>query len=399
MPPNFRDPANLRNHIAHTMDFYHPRAIDPAGGFFHFFRDDGTVYDAQTRHLVSSTRFVVNFSRCAVAFKRPDFLDAARHGLVFLQTRHLQPQTGGFAWLLRDGEVVDGTNHGYGLAFVLLAAAEAIRAGIADARPLLDHALALLEQRFDLPSTALIADEWNADFSICSPYRGQNANMHLCEALIAVHQATGDARHLQRAIAITETVTGTLAAQGDGFVWEHYDEHWRIDWNFNRNDPKHLFRPWGFQPGHQIEWAKLLLTLHVLRPTPAWVARAQSLFDRSMEIAWDSEHGGIFYGFAPDGSICDDDKYFWVQAEAIACAARLAEATGESKYWDQYNQLWQYAWTHFVDHKHGAWYRILDRRNTKYSDEKSPAGKVDYHTVGATLEAIDVLERLTKGRV
>lgn len=46
--------------MRHTLDFYRPRAIDASGGLFHFFRDDGTVYDAHTRHLVSSTRFVFN---------------------------------------------------------------------------------------------------------------------------------------------------------------------------------------------------------------------------------------------------------------------------------------------------------------------------------------------------
>lgn len=55
--PDFRSRSFLLDHIRHTMAFYHPRAIDPQGGFFHFFRDDGSVYDTKTRHLVSSARF------------------------------------------------------------------------------------------------------------------------------------------------------------------------------------------------------------------------------------------------------------------------------------------------------------------------------------------------------
>ncbi|MGE5864194.1 MAG: flagellar biosynthetic protein FliR, partial [Rhizobacter sp.] len=43
---DFRSEAFLREHIRHTMAFYHPRCIDPAGGFFHYFKDDGRVYDA-----------------------------------------------------------------------------------------------------------------------------------------------------------------------------------------------------------------------------------------------------------------------------------------------------------------------------------------------------------------
>src|SRR5699024_5783426 len=107
------------------------------------------------------------------------------------------------------------------------------------------------------------------------------------------------------------------------------------------------------------------------------------LFDTAVARSWDAERGGLCYGFAPDGGICDDDKYFWVQAETLAAAALLAGRTGEDTYWQWYDRIWAYAWRHLVDHHHGGWYRILDADNRKYSDEKSPAGKTGYHPMGA----------------
>jgi mannose/cellobiose epimerase-like protein (N-acyl-D-glucosamine 2-epimerase family) len=59
--------------------------------------------------------------------------------------------------------------------------------------------------------------------------------------------------------------------------------------------------------------------------------------------------------------------------------------------WATYDRLWAYAWTHFVDLEHGAWWRILSADNLKLSDEKSPAGKVDYHTMGACHDVLDTL--------
>ena len=76
-----------------------------------------------------------------------------------------------------------------------------------------------------------------------------------------------------------------------------------------------------------------------------------------------------------------------MQAEALAAAALLAKRTGDDKYWQWYERIGDYSWKHFVDHRHGAWYRILSRDNRKYSNEKSPAGKTDYHTMGACYEA------------
>ena len=45
-----------------------------------------------------------------------------------------------------------------------------------------------------------------------------------------------------------------------------------------------------------------------------------------------------------------------------------------------------------VDHEHGAWFRILTRDNRKYDDLKSPAGKTDYHTMGACYEVLRAQE-------
>jgi len=417
-PPHddFRSEAFLRDHIRRTMAFYHPRCIDPAGGFFHYFKDDGRVYDASHRHLVSSTRFIFNYATALKEFADADpalldeYRQAVRHGLAYLREKHLDPQSGGYFWTLRDGAPEDDTQHCYGAAFVLLAYAIALEAGFEEARPWIDAHWDLLERRYWEPEAGLYRDEATRDWRF-GDYRGQNANMHMCEAMLAAYEATHDRKFLDRALQLADHMTRRQAAQCDGLVWEHYDVHWRVDTDYHRDDPKHLFRPWGFQPGHQTEWAKLLLILdgHLRdagRPADWLVPRAAELFDRAVDASWDREFGGLVYGFAPeslrqdiagpslpDGKhfVCDDDKYFWVQAESIATAARLAIATGEERYWQWYDRLWDYAWTHMIDHRHGAWYRILDRENRKYDDEKSPAGKTDYHTMGACHDVLAVL--------
>ncbi len=391
MSADFRSRDFLLDHIRHTMAFYHPRAIDPAGGFYHFYRDDGSVYDREQRHLVSSTRFIFNYAMAYRQFGDPAYLAAERHGLRFLRERHRQADTGGYAWLLQDGQVADGTNHCYGLAFVLLAYAHAVMAGVAEARPWLDETYALMEQRFWQPRHGLYADEASADWSTLSPYRGQNANMHSCEALLAAYEATGEAPYLARAYQLADHITRRQAALAGGLIWEHYHADWSVDWDYNRDDKSNIFRPWGYQPGHLTEWAKLLLILERHRPTPWLAGRAVELFDAAMRHAWDREHDGLHYGFGPDGSICDGDKYFWVQAESLAAAALLARRTGEARFWYDYERLWDYSWRYLVDHRHGAWYRILSPDNHKLGDEKSPAGKTDYHTMGACYEVLNAL--------
>lgn len=396
--PDFRSPEFLLGHIRHTLAFYEGRCLDPSGGFFHFFKDDGTVYDRRTRHLVSSTRFVFNHAMAYRRFGGAQRQQAVRHGLAFLHTAHQQPQ-GGFAWQIdwHEGRatVQDGTNHCYGLAFVLLAHAHALMAGVEEARAGLEATRDLMDQRFWEPANGLFADEATPDWQL-SAYRGQNANMHACEAMMAAFEATRDQRFLQRALTLAESVTGRLAGLADGLVWEHYrsgpDGAWSVDWDYNRDDKTNIFRPWGYQTGHLTEWAKLLMQLEHWLPEaqrPAWLLpRARHFFDTAMDRGWDDAHGGLVYGFGPDGTVCDGDKYFWVQAESFAAAALLAVRSGDARYWQWYERIWAYAWQHFVDHAHGAWYRILAPDNRKISDEKSPAGKTDYHTMGACYDVL-----------
>jgi mannose/cellobiose epimerase-like protein (N-acyl-D-glucosamine 2-epimerase family) len=317
------------------------------------------------------------------------------HGTDFLRRAHRDPATEGYRWQLRweddRAAALDATNHCYGLAFVLLANAHAVLAGMDGARAHLAETFGLMERRFWEPAAGLYADEASPDWAALSPYRGQNANMHACEAMLAAWEATGDARYLDRAETLARNVTVRQAALAGGVPWEHHHPDWSVDWDYNRHDRTNIFRPWGHQPGHLMEWAKQLVQLERHRPAAWLLPRAVSLFDTALARAWDARYGGVVYGFAPDGSWCDDDKYFWVQAESLAAAALLGARTGEERYWQWYDRLWAYAWTHFVDHEHGAWYRILTRDNRKYSDEKSPAAKVDYHTLGACWEVLKVV--------
>ena len=290
-------------------------------------------------------------------------------------------------------------------------------AGVEEARAGLETCFALMETRFWEPAHGLYADEASADWQTLSPYRGQNANMHMCEAMLAAFEASGERRYLERALQLADNMTRRQAAKAGGLVWEHYDADWNVDWHYNLDNPKHLFRPWGFQPGHQTEWAKLLLILDRHVEADWLLPTARHLFDDAVAHSWDATRGGLYYGFAPAGlqqaleearaakatpvdgrdlaagpaDICDDDKYFWVQAESLAAAALLAGRTGDDAYWQWYERLWAYAWQHMVDHRYGAWFRILDADNRRYDDEKSPAGKTDYHTMGACHEVLNVV--------
>ncbi|NGY05853.1 AGE family epimerase/isomerase [Solimonas terrae] len=385
-----RSPAFLRHYLGQLISFYHPRCLDPRGGYFQFFRRDGSVFEPQMRHLVSSARIAVNYAFAYRQSGSPEHRAAIAHGIDYLRAAHRNARTGGYAWLLRDGEVVDATNHCYGLAFVMLAYAKAAQSGFHEARTYVDETWEILEARFWEPRHGLYADEASADWTL-SPYRGQNANMHLCEAFIAAFEATGVSRFLDRAALLADHMVNRQAALCGGQVWEHYDTDWQVDWLYNKGDRSNIFRPWGLQPGHQIEWAKLLLLLERHDPRPWRANRAGELFRTAVELAWDRRNEGLIYGYDENGGAYDRDKYSWVQAEAMAAAALLAQRSRETYYVDWYDRIAAYSWRVFVDPQYGCWHRIRTPDNAPCDEEGCFSGLTDYHTMSACTDIIAAL--------
>lgn len=387
--PDFECPDFLERHIQSTFAFYEPRVFSSGGGFFGCFLDNGDCFDAHSRQLVGSARYVLNYATAFRLYGRDQDFEWAKWGLNYLKTWHRQ-DNGGYAWLLEKNVVTDSRVMAYGHAFVLLAAASCVRIGTPGASGLLTETFEFLEAHFWDEAGSAYADERDASLEILSPYRGQNANMHMCEALLAAWQATQRVEYLDRAEQLANRFAVDLASQSGGIIWEHYDRDWRVDMAFNIDRPNDRYKPWGFQPGHQAEWSKLLLILDRERPDEKWLPIAQRLFDYTMQAGWDDLHGGIVYGVAPDGSYCASEKHFWVQAESFAAAWRLYRATNDRKYLEDYHRIWRWSWDHMIDHTHGAWFRTRNRDGSAINNKKSPLGKTDYHTMGACWDFLSI---------
>lgn len=221
--PDFRSPQFLRDHMSRILDFYYPACMNQEdGGYYNEYRDDGRITDRRTQHLVSTTRFIFNFSIAANVFQRSDYAEAAAHGVKHLAEAHRDPDYLGYFWIL-DGHIPrDDSKQCYGHAFVLLAHASAVKAGVEGAHQQLGETFELLESKFWSPGASLYVDEINRDWTVVSPYRGQNANMHMTEAMIAAYEATGEVRYLDRAELLARRICVELAAQTNDLVWEHY---------------------------------------------------------------------------------------------------------------------------------------------------------------------------------
>jgi mannose/cellobiose epimerase-like protein (N-acyl-D-glucosamine 2-epimerase family) len=378
--------AFLRAHLHSVLDHYQALCVDPRGGFFEV-DGEGSPDAKRVRSLVGTARMIVNLAIGYLHTGDERRRGALRHGLRFLREVHRDPQSGGYAWCVERGIATPGPQRCYGLAFVALAYARAVQCGVDEALPWLRETWALIDARFWEPAHQLYADEAGTDGALTGD-RGQNANMHACEALLVAYEATGDSSCLQRAATLADRVVNGLAQQTGGLIWERFDSDWRVDGIERIGQGADRYRVNGVQPGHLAEWAKLLLILERHDPAPWLLARARALFDRAVAIGWDPAFGGVVHACDLAGNSLDADKYGWVQAECLAAAGLLAKATGSNAYQDCYARLWDYAWRCFVDHPHQAWFRVLDRDHRASPGGRARAGRTDYHIVTACHELL-----------
>ncbi|MBP1082491.1 mannose/cellobiose epimerase-like protein (N-acyl-D-glucosamine 2-epimerase family) [Bacillus capparidis] len=390
MTSNFRDGKFLKEHIMAIVRYYASRCIDTKnGGYINCFLDDGTICDYETKHLVGMSRFIYIFSVAAMISDSPaKYVEAAEHGLTFLEEHQHDKDHGGYYWILKGQDVYDSTKFAYGHAFVLLAVSTAYQAGIKKAGQLIEDVFDILETYFWRKEDGLYVDEISADWATVSPYRGQNANMHLCEAMMAAFEATGEARYLDRAYQLAHSVIFKLLPQSGSLIWEHYDENRKIDWEYNKDYTKSEFRPYGFIFGHSIEWSKLLQLLEKHKEEQWIFPQSERLFRTAADYGSDRRYGGIYYAMSPEGKIIDSDKLYWVMAEAIGASALFAAKTNKIAYRNFYEQIFKYCWRYFVDHKWGAWYQLLSVDNQKNSNIKSPPPKTDYHPITNCITAM-----------
>ncbi|WP_347355137.1 AGE family epimerase/isomerase [Intrasporangium sp.] len=277
---------------------------------------------------------------------------------------------------------------GYAHAFVVLAAASATGAGHPDGPSLLQEALGVVLERFWDEDQGLVADVWDADWTVLDPYRGVNANMHTVEAFLAAAEVTGDRVWLDRAVRILTRVVDGFAREHDWRLSEHFDQQWRplLDYNIDRPDDQ--FRPYGVTIGHLIEWSRLALHARTAlgAKAPGWLLEsAGRLYRAGVGRGWDVDGApGFVYTTDFQDRPVVRERMHWVLAEAIAAAWTLWRDTGQASAGDDFARWWAYARRYLLDERDGSWRHELDAGNRPSARVWS--GRPDvYHAYQATI--------------
>lgn len=171
----------LLQHLRHTLSFYDQRAIDPSGGFFHCFMNNG-VFDRGLRTLVASCRFVFNYAMAYRQFGSDSTARTSRTGwttcaaCITIRRPAVTPGRSALAAPSRRDQPLLRQALSCWLRLCAQSRHERSQAWIYET-------FELMESRFWSRKTGLYACEAESDWTL-GAYRGQNDNMHACEALI-----------------------------------------------------------------------------------------------------------------------------------------------------------------------------------------------------------------------
>ncbi|MDP8985129.1 MAG: AGE family epimerase/isomerase [Pseudomonadota bacterium] len=339
--------------------------IDPRnGGFIETLAQDGTGLPHPRRARVHP-RQIYAFAQ-APGFGWNGARGIVERGMDYFTAHYLRPD-GLFRTLAGvDGAPMDERAVLYDQAFALL--------GYAAAAVLLDdrgrfeqRALALrqaIESRLGTNTGAFHSDE-----SAHGVFES-NPHMHLLEACLAWAQVGSDAGWTDWARHIVELAMRRFIRADTGALGECFSADWQ---------PAPGIAGRIIEPGHQFEWAWLLLRCESRHP-------GSPVREAALRLIGIGERCGVHQGVAinallDDFSIHDPNARFWPQTERLKAALLAAQLTGEEQYWSMAAAATDSLFPYLDTPVAGLWLDV-QLPNGKLVDAPAPASTF-YHLVGA----------------
>jgi mannose/cellobiose epimerase-like protein (N-acyl-D-glucosamine 2-epimerase family) len=360
--------ARLRSWLLEAAyPIWSTRGIDSArGGFQERLTLTGEPTDDARRARVQP-RQIFAFSRAPSLGWTGDANGAVAQGLSFFLTRYRRPD-GLFRTLVAsDGTPMDDRALLYDQAFALLA--------FSAAAPLLGSTFHLAGEAEQLRQALYKhLKREGPGFQSGLPHGPpllSNPHMHLLEASLAWLDVGGGSEWRTLADELGELALSHLIDPATGMLHETFDESWKP----TADAPGRLV-----EPGHQFEWAWLLMR---------WGQRRADVREAACRLMKVAEEHGVRNGVAVNAIVNDTTAHdsaarLWPQTERLRAAALAARLYEEPRYWKMTAEAAAGLMRYFSTDVPGLWYDRL-APSGEFMRETVTAGNL-YHIVGGIAE-------------
>jgi len=381
---------DLRRYLFETvLPFWADTGIDKEkGGFVERLTRDRKPAPDDYKRLRVQARQIYSYCHAHLLGAGDWTLGPAREGYRFMTRRGQAPQGGWYHLTTRAGKPLDEKRDAYDHAFVLFALAWMHKAtGDREPLALARRTIAFMDEQ--------MADPHGRDglwggyhehvvegmMSIPLPRR-QNPHMHLLEALLALHDATGEAEWAERAAWIVDLFKAAFYDAETGSLGEYFT----ADWHPAPGDEGSLR-----EPGHHFEWVWLLHRYRAQTGDDSVLEPAERLYSFGL-AGVDAEPGMVLAPFdetGRDGAVRSSSKRLWVQTEAIKAFVARAEFHDDADAAERARAHLASFFSSHLDPESPVWRDQLDRGGEEIS-RHIPASSL-YHLFLCLAEVMRVL--------
>jgi mannose/cellobiose epimerase-like protein (N-acyl-D-glucosamine 2-epimerase family) len=351
------------------------------GGFHERLRLDATS-TAEPRRARLHPRQIFAYSRAAGLGWRGPAKAAVEHGLNFFLAHYPRADHFMRALVTRDGAPLNDQAYLYDQAFALLGFAAAF-AALGDAR--LQRAARVLHDQVVAKLThpaGGFAESEAGGLPLSS-----NSHMHLLEASLAWIDLDEDPRWRALAAQIVQLALRRWMSPGTGTLREFFIGDWQ---------PMPGEQGRVSEPGHQFEWAGLLLRFRSHDADENIMPAALRLIENAQTYGVDSARQAAVAVLLDGRSVLDARARLWPQAERLKAACLAAATTRERRYWDMTLESSQVLMRYLDTPVRGLW-RDRMSPNGSFTEEPAPASSF-YHIVGAIAEFARLIQLLKTDR-
>jgi mannobiose 2-epimerase len=386
---------DLRENI---LPFWAHHVVDEEHGGFHgLVMDDLRVDPLAPKGGVLNARILWSYSAALGRYGDPAYRRMADRAFEYLLGHFWDEEHGGLYWMLdHAGRPIADRKQTYSLAFGLYGLAEYYRA--TGCREALDRAVRLYRTIETHATDGPRGGYWEARARDWSPLadvrlsekdrnapKSMNTHLHLMEAYANLLRVWDDPGPRERLRALVEIHLDHIIGRATGHLFLFFDERWAP-----------IGR--GVSYGHDIETSWLLMEAADLLGDPGLQARTREAALQMARVTlaegFDRERGGLFAERDEDGRL-DDEKHWWMQAEAVVGFLNAYELTREEAFLDAAERTWAFIDRFLVDRTHGEWrWRVRRDGSVIPGLPKVEPWKCLYHNSRAALETIERVERL-----
>ncbi len=378
------------------------------GGFYGRMSGDGVIDKTAEKGGILIARKQRSFYDAYRVFGNPEYLAAATRAKNYILEHFLDKEWGGTIWSVNyKGEPLNTRKQFYSLGFMLYGLTEYLRA-TQDKEVLryIRHLYYRIEKySWDEEFGGYIearSREWElledmrlSELDANYP-KSQNTHLHIIEPytnyLRALKELKTETQDESDQIEcdiymVEESVERLINIFCDRILnpeTHHLDLFFDMDWKRGAG--------WLESYGHDIECSWLMHEAALVLGDEAVLKKVEPIVKLVAEA---SEKG-----LNPDGSMTheanldtghvDDDRHWWVQAEAVVGFFNLYQHFGDEGAKTKALNCWQYIKDNLIDYEHGEWYWSRDKHgvlNTR--DDHAGFWKCPYHNSRMCLEIIE----------